>query len=66
MAVMPMEQLDVFAMPSTAIVVKRVLYNKDYLSNQYQASINEIYERLFKLFRKYSFHFACGKEVACL
>jgi len=52
-------------MPSTAIAVKRLLYNRDYLSYQYQASINEIYERLFKQFRDYC-HFACGKEVAFL
>lgn len=36
-------------MPSTALAVKRALYRRDYVSNQYQARINKIYERPSKL-----------------
>ena len=51
------------AMPSTALAVKRVLYKSDYLGNQYQASLNETYERPSKLFRVHSVQIVCRKEV---
>lgn len=45
------------AIPNAALAVNKVLYRRDYLSNQYQASINEMYERPFKLFRVHFVHF---------
>jgi len=53
----------VLAMPSTAFAVIRVLPKSEYFGNQYQAGINEIYERPSKLFRVHSVLLVCGREV---
>lgn len=47
------------AMPSAALAVKRVLYKRDYVSNQYQARINKIYEI-------YGLPILCKGKYVCL